>query len=894
MKKIQKLPISVLVVEDEPEALKQLMQLVGYRVDTVYGAANGQEALASYQSNAPDMIISDIDMPVMNGIEFLKAVREQDTETSFVLLTGHKNLDHLAEAIEYGINAFFSKPLQFAQLLSKIERVARNKVLEEKVKNSTVLLEQYKTIVDASAIISKSDPEGKITYANEMFCRISGYTFEELIGQDHNIVRDSATPSYVFKHMWDTIRSKKIWHGVIHNRAKNGKSYTVKSTVAPILDQNGNIIEYIALREDISGVIRKEKKIRAERKKLDDILNHVDSIVAMVSIQEKLLFVNQKFFDMFPYVDLYDYKSDHSCICDIFEPADGFLQPQMGDQYWVEYILSHPESQHHALMIDKTAKKRIFTVNVQPIHADDKELFVVTLGDVTELQRAKEEAKVAAQMKGEFLANMSHEIRTPMNGIFGFVSLLSQTDLDEKQKRYVDVIEGSTQTLLGIVNDILDFSKIESGKLELDFSEVDPFTEFDRTIQLFSAKAEEKKIALRMRIDPLLSECIVIDLLRMQQIVSNLLSNAVKFTPENGEILLYVTLLKRRGEKNRIRIGIRDNGIGIAAAQQRKIFEAFSQADSTTTRKFGGTGLGLSISAHLVSLMGGELQVSSRLGEGSDFYFEIDIRTCRSGEGEMPHKSHADEGALEAESNMRLIGKVLIAEDNRVNQMLIEELLQRHGLHPDIVVNGREAMEQITKTPYDLVFMDVNMPLMGGIEALEQIKAKWIHIPVIALTANAMAGDYERFLSLGFDGYLSKPVDVEKLETILTSYLSTEERSIPIQQERVLDMERFRKEVPLSEAVLRKLLEAFLDNMDASLAELKNGVDAKDSEKIYQAAHYIRGGAGNLRITTLEELAVRIEKAAQENALTDYTELYGRLAATMEILKREIGDALRG
>ncbi|MBN2870397.1 MAG: response regulator [Campylobacterales bacterium] len=891
MEKIQKLPISVLVVEDEPEALKELMQLVGYRVDTVYGAANGQEALASYQSNAPDMIISDVDMPIMNGIEFLKAVREQDAETSFVLLTGHKNLELLSEAIEYGINAFFSKPLQFAQLLSKIERVARNKVLEQKVKNSTALLEQYKAIVDASAIISKSDPEGKITYANEMFCRISGYTSEELIGQDHNIVRDPATPTYVFKHMWDTIRSNKIWHGVIHNRAKNGKSYTVKSTVAPIFDQNGNIIEYIALREDISGVIKKEKKIRAERKKLDDILNHVDSIVAMVSLQEKLLFVNQKFFDMFPYVDLYDYKSDHSCICDIFEPREGFLQPQMGDQYWVEYVLSHPEAQHHALMIDKTAKERIFTVNAQPIHADEKELFVVTLGDVTELQRAKEEAKVAAQMKGEFLANMSHEIRTPMNGIFGFVSLLSQTHLDEKQKRYVDVIEGSTQTLLGIVNDILDFSKIESGKLELDCTKVNPFIEFDRIMQLFSVKAEQKKIALRMRIDPLLSECIVIDLLRMQQIVSNLLSNAVKFTPESGEVLLYVALLARQGEKSRISIGIKDNGIGIAHAHQRKIFEAFSQADSTTTRKFGGTGLGLSISAHLVSLMGGELKVKSRLGEGSEFYFEIDVQTCSFEDSRIlqmdgERRESGDEGT------MRLSGKVLIAEDNRVNQMLIEELLQHFGLRPKIVFDGREALEQITETPYDLVFMDVNMPHMGGIEALERIKAKGIRVPVIALTANAMAGDDERFLSLGFDGYLSKPVDVEKLENILRVYLSAEGDRVPVARERVLDMERLRKEVPLSEAVIRKLLKAFLDNMDASLTELKNGIDATDPDRVYQAAHYIRGGAGNLRITTLEELAVKIEKAAKENVLADYTELYGRLAAKMEILKREIGDIL--
>ena len=893
MKQRKKQPISVLVVEDEPTALEQLSELIGLHAETVYRARNGEEALELYRAYAPDMIVSDIDMPVMNGIDLLKKVREEDANTSFVLLTAHQKPEMLSDAIEYGVNAFFSKPLQFARLLAKIERVARNKVLEEKVKSSSTLLEQYKAIVDASAIVSKADPKGIITYANEMFCKISGYTPEELIGRPHSIVRDPATPSYLFKYMWDTIQSKKIWHGVIHNRAKNGEIYTVKSTIAPILDAKGEIVEYIALREDISGVIKKEKKIRAERKKLDDILNHVDSIVAMVSIQEKLLFVNQKFFDIFPYVDLYDYKSEHSCICDIFQPEDGYLQPLMGEQYWVEYVLAHPETQHHVLMVDKSGKKRIFTVNVRPIEVEEKELFVVTLGDVTELQRAKEEAKAAAQMKGDFLANMSHEIRTPMNGIFGFVSLLTQTNLDEKQRKYLDVIERSTQTLLGIVNDILDFSKIESGKLELDYTEINPFVEFENIVQLFGARVEQKKIALATRIDPQLSDCLILDLLRMQQILTNLLSNAVKFTSENGAILFYVEELERRGEKSLIRFGVRDNGIGIDPAQQRRIFEAFSQADSSTTRKFGGTGLGLSISSHLVSLMGGELKVKSALGEGSDFYFDIEVRLCGEKAGEAGAEGERLEASMPEEGGKMFSGEVLIAEDNPVNRMLIEELLMRYGLHPDIVHNGREALEKMGLKRYDVVFMDVNMPIMSGTEAVGALHESGQKVPVIAMTANAMVGDQERFMEQGFDDYLSKPISLERLERILGTYLERGEEVASFSDEKILDMSRLRKELPISEAVIHKLLEAFGNNIDTSLLELRTAIEEDNRGKIYQISHYLKGGLGNLRVKALEKVIGEMEGLSRQNADGDYEALYRILEAKMALLKKEIAEVLR-
>ncbi|HEX5622998.1 MAG TPA: response regulator, partial [Sulfuricurvum sp.] len=497
MKEKTKLPISVLIVDDEPVIVEQLAQILMRRVATVHTARNGSEALECYTAQPLDLIISDIDMPVMNGIELLKSVRANDPHIPFILSTGLKNLDVLIQAIEHGITSFLPKPLQKQDLIAKIEEIAHTKELELSVAKNKFLLEQYKTIVDSSSIVSKTDEKGIITFVNDMFCSISGYSREELLGQPHNMVRDPKMPSQVFKDMWKTIQAKEIWHGYINNRTKEGTRYTVKTTIAPILDQEGNIVEYIGLRED-----------------------------------------------------------------------------------------------------------------------------------VTELQRAKDEAKAAAKMKGDFLANMSHEIRTPMNGIIGFTELLSKSELNEKQKRYIDIISSSTQTLMGIVNDILDFSKIESGKVELEYTAVNPFVEFTTMAQLFTAGMEGKQISFDTAIDPKIAPCLRMDTLRMGQIIANLLSNAVKFTPEKGHIDFYADSLGRTEEGMAIRIGIKDTGIGIPLSQRKKIFEAFSQADTSITRNFGGTGLGLSISAHLVFLMGGILKVESEEGKGSHFYFEVTLPVC--------------------------------------------------------------------------------------------------------------------------------------------------------------------------------------------------------------------------------------------------------------------------
>lgn len=477
--KKEKYEISVLIVENDPAILEGLVKLVSKLAKNVYSAKNGKEGLKFFHNEAIDLIISDVDMPLMNGIELLKQIREENQKIPFVLSTGLKSLEVVTSAIEYGITAFLPKPIQKQKLIKKIENITQKKKLRMDLKESQEVFKQYQHAIDESALVSKTDLKGVITYANDLFCELSGYSREELIGKSHNIVRHESMSVEVFREMWRTIKSKNIWHGTINNRAKNGNMYTVKSTIVPILNSAGNITEYIAIREDVTQAIKKDNELEIERKRLHKILNNMENVVAMSTQGKQLVFTNHKFFEIFGYQNLADFLEGHSCVCDLFEKETGYLQKIMDDKAWGDYVIDNPEMTHKALMIDKNGFRRIYAVKVNKIIEKDDYFYLLTLNDITEIDKLRVEAENAAQAKGEFLANMSHEIRTPMNGILGFTKLLEQTTLDEKQKRYLQIIDGSTNTLLGIINDILDFSKLQSGKFELDETRINPFIEFE-------------------------------------------------------------------------------------------------------------------------------------------------------------------------------------------------------------------------------------------------------------------------------------------------------------------------------------------------------------------------------------------------------------------------------
>lgn len=523
--------------------------------------------------------------------------------------------------------------------------------------------------------------------------------------------------------------------------------------------------------------IKQEQLVQSEAE-LRKFFEYSQGLMCTHELNGKLLSFNSAGAEMLGYRP--EELSDFS-LFDIIPPErHGYLKA------YLDEIKAKEKVQGQMIILHKDGSRRTWMFsNVRVLSATGIPYVIGNAIDIDErhrlmndLQEAILQAEKANLAKSEFLASMSHEIRTPLNGVIGFTDLVLKTSLSETQLQYLKMANQSALSLLGIINDILDFSKIEAGRLELDMERCDVFKMATEAIDIISFQIRQKDLEMQLNIQTDLPQFIRADGVRLKQILVNLLSNAVKFT-EKGEIELKIEALELGKEQVMLRMGVRDTGLGIHEDKLGKIFEAFTQADSSTTKRYGGTGLGLTISNKLLGMMGSSLQLESTVNVGSWFYFDAVFKTEQA-DGFIDEIDSASPATPDMETNLRPL-TILIAEDNAVNMLLTKTIIKR--IAPNVTLfeaaNGYEAMEICESVTPDLVFMDVQMPVMNGYESARGIRLmdKKVYIPIIALTAGSLKSERERCLEAGMDAVVLKPFVEDTIAAVFHEWLGiTKER----------------------------------------------------------------------------------------------------------------------
>ena len=676
----------------------------------------------------------------------------------------------------------------------------------------------------------------------------------------------------------------------------------------PILLAGGVIDEVSGIARDITNRRRAEITTRQSEEKFRGIFENLQDIYARVDRQGRITMISPSVFKRM------GYTPDEVLGQDI---TQFFIDQNAIRRAMFKLGRNRSLRNFEASMRRKDGSERQYMFNMLMLNDDASSGSVVAVlaRDITELKRqsaelekAKDEAERSLKVKEQFLANMSHEIRTPMNGIIGMIDLLNDTQLDEEQRSYVKTVKRSSETLLNILNDILDLSKIEAGKMVLHESPVALREIFEKLIALFGQQANSKNNDLTYHLDPELPTFVIADQTRLLQILANMTSNAIKFT-ENGTIRVEVSLISKRGKFNRIRIAVKDSGIGISAQNINLLFNSFSQVDTSSRKSFGGTGLGLAISKELATLMKGEVGVESTVGMGSTFWFTIELK-----ETAISPTQQTTEVAEIALANFFNIyhPNVLLVDDNAVNRKVASEILRKSGCVVTTADSGPAAIEEVAKaedrkgegdfTGFDVIFMDIQMPDMDGVETTRHLRTKWgKKLPVIvAMTAYSMKEDRERFISQGLDDYIAKPIRAQSLvakvkeisdahrakQTPATKQLDKPAASVPEPTLPVIDEEIVRQ---LRDIGGQELVDSIMEEFVTEAKELVDGAASAyalgDIPTVKSHLHTLKGSAGTIGVARVADIARVAEGKLKVNDTSG-------LSDALQALEKAFGEFL--
>jgi len=744
--------------------------------------------------------------------------------------------------------------------------------------------------------------DGKIQYVNPAFTAMTGYSSEEVAGQNPRVLKSGCQPAEFYRKMWSALREGKTWTGELINRRKDGSLYSEEMHISPVEDSNHLAAGYIAIKRDVTERKRAEEALRESELRFRTMADSTPSMMWVTGPEGNVEFINRELREF----------------CGIgCEGVDGGRSPMPihpADQSRCHAAFQRSLKEHTAFFAEARVRRsdgewRILGTRSLPRLSPGGKYMghIGHASDITDRKRyereiiqAREQADAANQAKSSFLANMSHEIRTPMNGVLGMIQLLQDTTLSAEQRRFALVAQSSGEALLGLIDSILDLSKIEAGKIVLERVSFLLRDTVEQVFQLFAAQSETKGLAMHLSLSPRVPLRLHGDPHRLSQLLTNLCGNAIKFTAR-GEITLHVEALGEQEDNATLRFAVTDTGIGIRQSQIEALFSPFVQADESTTRKYGGTGLGLAICKGLAERMGGTIGVDSREGHGSTFWFTavfgLADRQQTAAASQISAASPVSAASLSAARKSG--ARILVAEDNVTNQTVALAQLKKLGYPADAVANGAEALKAVETGRYHLVLMDCRMPVMDGFEATRQIRASGHpRIPIVAVTADGMPADRDRCLNAGMDDHLAKPVQMGQLANTLDKWLAAPGATAratsdapPIvggEAESDRSMEVFNAGSLLQRLmgdrqIAAIVLKGCLYDVPAQIGSIRRLLTIADAPGIRLQAHTLKGAAATVAAEALRSVAIDIEHAASVGRLDRCEEL---LLKAIEEFKR--------
>ncbi len=733
-----------------------------------------------------------------------------------------------------------------------------------------------------------TDASGNITWVNNRFRLITGFTSCDSIGKTPiELLSGPLSDKQRLQQIGELFKSGNEFETEMVHYCKNGSYFIGRAKGQPVKDEHNKIIRYFVELEDITDEKNKEYFLKRNENKYRDILANMSMGLAEVNLKGEIQYVNKSFCTMSGYDEKELLGRDAASILvhelkrELQEAVMERRKRGISDSYEIQ-------------VKNKSGEMRCWLVSSAPLYNDSGEPIGSTSVhlDITaqkqleqQMREARSEAERSSKAKEMFLANMSHEIRTPMNAIMGMGKQLQKTDLTTQQDLYLNAITTSADNLLVIINDILDFSKIEAGKINIETIGFDMRNLVQHALHVVKYKADEKGIGLSVCLDKHLEQVLLGDPYRITQVLINLLSNAVKFT-EKGKVTIVLSLVADQPYCQKIQVRVHDTGIGMSKDFTGKLFDTFAQEDRGTARQYGGTGLGMSITKQLVELMGGTIWVESTKDVGTTF--TVNLRLEKGTEKDLPQKDEpiADITVLKNK-------RILLVEDNPMNRLLADIVLSQYGAVITEATNGKEAIAALSVHAFDLVLMDVQMPVMDGLEATKIIRNTIsTSLPIIALTANALKTELHKCLAAGMNDYLAKPFIEEDLIRRIARWLGKEvalHQPVMIKKGKGLyDLANLRHISKGNEEFVQRMVKLFLKEVPGAVSTIVSAYHENDLAVVRSLSHRIKPSIDNMGIEVLKEEIRQIESLASTNQQS--SELHALVAKLDTIMKEVVAE----